>query len=51
MDALVNDRIEFVKLLLEQGVSMMKFLTIERLEELYNSVKYIFLSIFKVSFL
>ncbi|MPC35779.1 Transient receptor potential cation channel trpm [Portunus trituberculatus] len=38
MDALVNDRIEFVKLLLEQGVIMNKFLTIQRLEELYNSV-------------
>ncbi|XP_047469379.1 transient receptor potential cation channel trpm-like isoform X1 [Penaeus chinensis] len=37
MDALVNDRIEFVKLLLEQGVTMTKFLTIQRLEELYNS--------------
>ncbi|KAK7065328.1 Transient receptor putative cation channel subfamily M member 7 [Halocaridina rubra] len=37
MDALVNDRIEFVKLLLEQGVTMHKFLTIHRLEELYNS--------------
>ncbi|XP_069984689.1 transient receptor potential cation channel trpm [Penaeus vannamei] len=37
MDALVNDRIEFVKLLLEQGVTMSKFLTIQRLEELYNS--------------
>ncbi|XP_045135397.1 transient receptor potential cation channel trpm-like isoform X2 [Portunus trituberculatus] len=37
MDALVNDRIEFVKLLLEQGVIMNKFLTIQRLEELYNS--------------
>lgn len=38
MDALVNDRIEFVKLLLEQGVIMNKFLSIQRLEELYNSV-------------
>uniref|UniRef100_A0A0P4WG93 TRPM SLOG domain-containing protein n=1 Tax=Scylla olivacea TaxID=85551 RepID=A0A0P4WG93_SCYOL len=37
MDALVNDRIEFVKLLLEQGVIMNRFLTIQRLEELYNS--------------
>ncbi|XP_071516413.1 transient receptor potential cation channel trpm isoform X2 [Panulirus ornatus] len=37
MDALVNDRIEFVKLLLEQGVTMNKFLSIQRLEELYNS--------------
>ncbi|CAL4083894.1 unnamed protein product [Meganyctiphanes norvegica] len=37
MDALVNDRIEFVKLLLEQGITMNKFLSIQRLEELYNS--------------
>lgn len=47
MDALVNDRIEFVKLLLEQGVIMNKFLSIQRLEELYNSVSMIkFYSIF-----
>ena len=38
MDALVNDRVEFVKLLLENGVNMQKWLTIERLEELYNTV-------------
>ncbi|XP_074651257.1 transient receptor potential cation channel subfamily M member 3-like [Tubulanus polymorphus] len=37
MDALVNDRVDFVKLLLENGVSMQKFLTIPRLEELYNT--------------
>lgn len=37
MEALVNNRIEFVKLLLETGVQMAKFLTIPRLEELYNS--------------
>ena len=36
MDALVNDRVDFVQLLLENGVSMQKFLTIPRLEELYN---------------
>ncbi len=36
MEALINDRVEFVKLLLENGVQMSKFLTIERLEELYN---------------
>jgi len=38
MDALVSDRVEFVKLLLENGVNMQKWLTIDRLEELYNSV-------------
>ena len=36
MDALVNDRVDFVKLFLENGVSMQKWLTISRLEELYN---------------
>lgn len=34
--ALEHDRLDFVKLLLENGVSMKKFLTIPRLEELYN---------------
>lgn len=37
MLALEHDRIDFVKLLLENGVSMKKFLTIPRLEELYNT--------------
>ncbi|XP_018619238.1 transient receptor potential cation channel subfamily M member 7 isoform X3 [Scleropages formosus] len=37
MDALVMDRVEFVKLLIENGVSMHRFLTINRLEELYNT--------------
>lgn len=37
MQALEHDRIDFVKLLLENGVSMKKFLTIPRLEELYNT--------------
>ncbi|XP_041371939.1 transient receptor potential cation channel subfamily M member 3-like isoform X2 [Gigantopelta aegis] len=37
MDALINDRVDFVKLLLENGVSMHTFLTIARLEELYNT--------------
>lgn len=32
------DRVEFVKLLIENGVSMHRFLTITRLEELYNTV-------------
>jgi transient receptor potential cation channel subfamily M member 3 len=37
MQALEHDRIDFVRLLLENGVSMRKFLTIPRLEELYNT--------------
>ncbi|XP_053321108.1 transient receptor potential cation channel subfamily M member 7-like [Spea bombifrons] len=37
LDALVMDRVDFVKLLIENGVSMHKFLTIPRLEELYNA--------------
>ena len=37
MQSLILDRTEFVKLLLENGVSMKEFLTIPRLEELYNS--------------
>eukprot|EP00092_Neocalanus_flemingeri_P021755 GFUD01023599.1.p1 GENE.GFUD01023599.1~~GFUD01023599.1.p1 ORF type:complete len:1565 (-),score=309.61 GFUD01023599.1:400-5094(-) len=35
-DALINDRVAFVRILLENGVDIKKFLTIERLEELYN---------------
>ena len=34
--ALIENRVEFVKLLLEYGVSMGKFLTLKRLEDLYN---------------
>uniref|UniRef100_A0A8C7Y4X5 non-specific serine/threonine protein kinase n=1 Tax=Oryzias sinensis TaxID=183150 RepID=A0A8C7Y4X5_9TELE len=37
LDALVMDRVDFVKLLIENGVSMHRFLTINRLEELYNT--------------
>ncbi|KAM4592426.1 transient receptor potential cation channel subfamily M member 1-like [Odontesthes bonariensis] len=37
MDALVLDRVEFVKLLIENGVNIHHFLTIPRLEELYNT--------------
>ncbi|XP_009998099.1 PREDICTED: transient receptor potential cation channel subfamily M member 6 [Chaetura pelagica] len=36
LDALVMDRVDFVKLLIEHGVNMHHFLTISRLEELYN---------------
>ncbi|KAJ8248754.1 hypothetical protein GJAV_G00227380 [Gymnothorax javanicus] len=37
MDALVMDRVDFVKLLIENGVNIHHFLTIPRLEELYNT--------------
>ena len=37
-EALDNDRVDFVRLLLDQGVDMNKFLTVSRLEALYNSV-------------
>ncbi|XP_069786744.1 transient receptor potential cation channel subfamily M member 6 isoform X2 [Narcine bancroftii] len=36
LDALLMDRVDFVKLLIENGVSMHRFLTISRLEELYH---------------
>lgn len=38
-EALVKDRVEFVDLLLENGVSMTSFLTARRLEELYRAVR------------
>ena len=47
-DALANDRVDFIEPLLENGVSMQKWLTIMRLEELYNLVSdfnYIFILI------
>lgn len=49
MQALCHDRIDFVKLLLENGVSMKKFLTISRLEELYNTVSFFVLIAFHLS--
>ncbi|ELT97529.1 hypothetical protein CAPTEDRAFT_120255, partial [Capitella teleta] len=36
LDALIGDRVEFVQLLLENGVDIYKWLTISRLEDLYN---------------
>ena len=36
--ALEKGRTEFVELLLEHGVNMAKFLTLDRLESLYNVV-------------
>ena len=38
-DALVKERVEFVELLLENGVSMSSFLTAHRLENLYKVVR------------
>ena len=37
-EALDNDRVDFVRLLLVQGVNMNKFINVSRLEDLYNSV-------------
>ncbi|XP_013362001.1 PREDICTED: transient receptor potential cation channel subfamily M member 6 isoform X2 [Chinchilla lanigera] len=37
LDALVMDRVDFVKLLIENGMNLHRFLTIPRLEELYNT--------------
>ncbi|CAK5084821.1 unnamed protein product [Meloidogyne enterolobii] len=37
MESLIHNRVEFVRLLLENGVNMDEFLTIARLEELYNT--------------
>lgn len=38
LDALVLDRVSFVKMLIDNGMTMSHFLTVERLEELYNTV-------------
>ncbi|CAF3698093.1 unnamed protein product [Adineta steineri] len=37
MTALATDKVDFCRLLLENGIYMQKFLTIHRLEELYNT--------------
>uniref|UniRef100_A0A3P9LRN6 non-specific serine/threonine protein kinase n=1 Tax=Oryzias latipes TaxID=8090 RepID=A0A3P9LRN6_ORYLA len=37
LDALVLDRVSFVKMLIDNGMTMSHFLTVERLEELYNT--------------
>ncbi|GMT24127.1 hypothetical protein PFISCL1PPCAC_15424 [Pristionchus fissidentatus] len=37
MFALLHDRVEFVRLIMEKGVAMQSFLTFERLERLYNT--------------
>lgn len=45
LDALVMDRDSFVKLLIDNGMTMGRFLTVDRLEELYNTVIIIYLTI------
>uniref|UniRef100_A0A8C3EQD2 non-specific serine/threonine protein kinase n=1 Tax=Corvus moneduloides TaxID=1196302 RepID=A0A8C3EQD2_CORMO len=45
LNALVMDRVDFVKLLIEHGVNMHRFLTISHLEELYNTVTVTWLNI------
>ncbi|XP_071780163.2 transient receptor potential cation channel subfamily M member 6 [Centroberyx gerrardi] len=37
LDALVMDRVSFVKLLIDHGMTMSRFLSVDRLEELYNT--------------
>uniref|UniRef100_A0A667WKU2 non-specific serine/threonine protein kinase n=1 Tax=Myripristis murdjan TaxID=586833 RepID=A0A667WKU2_9TELE len=37
LDALVMDRVSFVKLLIDNGMTMSRFLSVDRLEELYNT--------------
>ena len=37
--ALLGDRVDFIKLLLENGVSLKQFLTVKRMIQLYNNVR------------
>jgi hypothetical protein len=37
-EALIKDNVDFVKLFLEYGVNLQKFLTFKRLQDLYNEV-------------
>ncbi|EPY73925.1 transient receptor potential cation channel, subfamily M, member 6, partial [Camelus ferus] len=47
LDALMMDRVDFVKLLIEYGVNLHRFLTIPRLEELYNT--HTLLSVYRIT--
>lgn len=42
-DALSQDKVDFVKLLLEYGVNLQKFLTFKRIQDLYNCVGFFIL--------
>lgn len=44
LDALLMDRVTFVKLLIGNGMTMSRFLTVGRLEELYNTVSVLLLA-------
>ena len=44
-EALSQDKVEFVKLFLEYGVNLQKFLTFKRIHDLYNTVILLILSI------
>lgn len=50
LDALVMDRVSFVKLLIDNGMTMSLFLTVDRLEELYNTVIITYLLYFETFF-
>ena len=39
-DAIIKDKVKFMELILQQGVFMKEFLTVERLERLYNQVSW-----------
>ena len=41
-EALSQDKVEFVKLFLEYGVNLQKFLTFKRIHDLYNTVIFLF---------
>lgn len=45
LNALLMDRVSFVKLLIENGVTMKHFLTVSRLEELYNMVTILYTAV------
>uniref|UniRef100_A0A3Q4MND8 non-specific serine/threonine protein kinase n=1 Tax=Neolamprologus brichardi TaxID=32507 RepID=A0A3Q4MND8_NEOBR len=49
LDALVMDRVDFVKLLIENGVSMHRFLTISRLEESNLPTTQLFFTLLEMS--
>lgn len=49
LDSLVMDRVSFVKLLIDNGMTMSRFLTVDRLEELYNSVIILYLLLFNLN--
>ena len=45
MDAIIEDRVEFVQLILQQNVVMKEFLTRKRMMDLYERVGVIYIGI------